>query len=113
MKTGIWKYGVNCYGVKNKCRKTEFHSSSKNELGSASAENGLPSSQEAIERAKAWLAKNMKEHKKAIATATYWQIENGVETWEIMSKEHNLKFPIEYPPVHGVFALNSTQQIIG
>lgn len=116
-KTGVWRYGVQCYGVKNRCRKVDFHSERKS-LGNPTTASGLPSSQEAIDKAKSWLAANMKSHSKAFATATYWIVEprtNGFssELWEPMNEAHNLKFQIVSEPKHGVFALNNADQLRG
>jgi hypothetical protein len=87
----VWRYGVSCTGIKKRCRKVDFHTSGKNELG----ESESASHEEAILKANEWLKNNMKEVKKSWATITKWKTDGQVETWEMFNPEHNIKIPLE------------------
>ena len=86
----VWKYSVNAVGVRKGCRKVDFHSPD-----AILQTDDKPSEAVAVSLALAWLRDNMKTIKKAHATATLWTIEDGMETWEMMNDEHNLKWPIQ------------------
>ena len=85
----VWRFGVHCVGIKNRCRKSDFHSASKNELGQSIER---PSEQEAKLRAQNWIDKNMKSVTRAHAVLTAWEQEGDMETWAMFSDEHNVKY---------------------
>lgn len=90
----VWRYGVRCQGIKKRCRKIEWHSE-KSKQGLKEIE-GSPSPDEAISLARSWIFNNMKTCSKAYATAQLWTLQpNGIQTWQPITAEHNLKFPIE------------------
>lgn len=90
MATQIWRYGAQVIGVKNRCRKSEFHCTDKRELG----EDTSPDEEKCKALARQWVAQNFKTVKNATATARLLTIENGFESWEMMNEAHNLKFTI-------------------
>lgn len=90
-KIGVWRYGVACIGVKNRCRKVDRHHTDKNELGESLEK---PSEQATIEKAKTWLSKNMKSVQRAQATLTYWEQDGEMETWAMFNDAHNIKYQI-------------------
>lgn len=90
----IWVYGVHVKGVKNKCRKVDLHIISD-----------LDSSMELDEkiarsRAENWIKRNMKSVISAQATATYWQVNDGMKQWQPFNKEHNIRWTIQLNPHH-------------
>lgn len=93
LKKEIWRYGVKCKGIKNKCRKSDLHFTNSKELGPGVNE---PNQIEAENLAKIWLKSNMKTIEIATATATKWLIDENsqCETWEMFNTEHNLEFKI-------------------
>jgi hypothetical protein len=90
-KIGVWRYGVFCIGVKNRCRKIDRHHTDKNEIGSSAIK---PSEQDAIKYAKEWAALNMKSIIKLTATLTYWEQDGQIETWAMFNDAHNIKYQI-------------------
>jgi len=106
MTKNVWRFGAAFYGIKKRCRKTDWHMTDKNELGEVPEET----SPEELERlakikAKAWITENCKSleplrdgRPSLVAKATLWKLEpcslGTSETWEPFTKEHNLKFPL-------------------
>lgn len=88
---GIWRYGVRVFGVKNRCRKIEWHlEHGRKGLGETIAFD--PYIARAL--ARRWILKNMIRHDKAFATAYFWTVKNGSETWEMMNPDHNISIPL-------------------
>lgn len=91
IKQQVWKYGVRVHGVKNRCRKPDWHYTDKDELGKG---------QEAMSEADAkiaainWIKANMKKVTQAYATAKLWTVDGIFENWEPFNKEHNLQWDI-------------------
>jgi flavodoxin len=90
----IWRYGVKVVGVKKRCRKQEFHTTDKKELGEGVE---TPNEQDAKNKAKEWISKNMKSTVpgKVFATATAWTQDGDFENWQPFNENHNLKYPLE------------------
>ena len=88
----IWRYGVQGYGIKKRCRKADYFSTDSKELGNG---NAIPDYGVAVTLAKQWLRENVKQATKASATITRWTItERGSEQWEPMTESHNIKIPL-------------------
>lgn len=92
----IWRYGVQGYGIKKRCRKVDFFSSEKN----LHNDTTTPDYGVAVTLAKDWLRDNMKQVQKASATVTQWTIQpNGVEQWQPFTESHNVKIPLNLNPM--------------
>lgn len=87
----VWKYGVKTVGIKNRCRKTEWHYIDK--LGESDEYNV----QRCKELAEIALADKMKSYdrSKTFATATLWTVDNGMERWAPFTKEHNITLRLD------------------
>jgi len=87
----FWRYGVQCVGIKKRCRKPDFHSSGR-EL---EVKTDQPNSDLAVKLANEWLAANMKSYRKPVATITFWKVDGPCESWEPFTEAHNIKIPLE------------------
>lgn len=83
----VWRYGAKVYGVKNKCRKEDWHLTGKSELG----ESDSLCEETAKKLAKNWIIKNMRKVKegKCFATAKLWRISGDMEEWRPFEDSEN------------------------
>ena len=92
MSTVVWRYGVRAKGIKNRCRKVEWHSE---EQRKGLAETASPDPDLALKLANTWLRTFMKSIVAAEATITKWTVlDGGMEQWSPFSESDNIKIKI-------------------
>ena len=92
-KKQVWRYGVEAWGVKKRCRRVDIHHDEgrKGLMESSELDEKL-----AVELAKKWVSQNMKSCQRAFAVIRLWTIApNGFEVWEPFSKPHNVRIPLQ------------------
>lgn len=92
MESVVWRYGVSAKGIKNRCRKVDWHCESERK---GLAESASPDHDLALRLAHDWLKRNMKSYVAAEATITKWTLSgDGIASWQPFTAADNIKIKI-------------------